>query len=37
VNLPAPIVTIDNRVEVPARTVIAKPNADGSVTMTPQE
>jgi lambda family phage portal protein len=37
VNVPTPSVTIDNQVVVPARTVIARPNRDGSVTMTPQE
>jgi hypothetical protein len=30
-------VTVENTVEVPARTIIARPNRDGSVTMTPQE
>ncbi len=30
-------VRIDNQVVVPARTVIARPNGDGSVTMIPQE
>jgi lambda family phage portal protein len=37
VNVSPTPVTIDNTVEVPARTVIARPNKDGSVTMTPQE
>jgi hypothetical protein len=37
VNVEAPNVTVENSVIVPARTVIAKPNPDGSVTMSPVE
>jgi capsid protein len=33
---PSPV-NIDNQVIVPSRPVIARPNADGSVTMTPQD
>ena len=37
VNLPAPIVTVENQVIVPTRTVKATPQRDGSVLMVPQE
>jgi hypothetical protein len=37
VNLPAPVVTIENQVIVPSRTVIAEPIGGGRVKMTPQE
>ncbi len=33
---PTPV-TIDNQVVVPARRVVATPNSDGSVTMTPED
>lgn len=36
ITVPVPSVTNDVRVEVPARTVIAKPQRDGSVRMEPQ-
>jgi hypothetical protein len=37
VNLPAPVVTVENKVIVPSRTVIAEPIGGGRVKMTPQE
>jgi phage baseplate assembly protein gpV len=37
VNVAAPQVKIDNEVKVPRGKVIARPNNDGSVTMTPVE
>jgi hypothetical protein len=37
INVQPSDVKIDNQVIVPSRPVIARPNADGSVTMTPQE
>jgi hypothetical protein len=37
VNLPAPVVQVDNQIMVPARTVKATPQRDGSVLMVPQE
>jgi lambda family phage portal protein len=37
VNLPAPVVQVDNQVIVPSRTVKATPQRDGSVLMVPQE
>lgn len=37
VNVAAPAVTVENTVEVPARTIKATPQRDGSVLMEPQE
>lgn len=37
VNVAAPEVTVENTVEVPARTIKATPQRDGSVLMVPQE